>query len=125
MTVLEGATQKTRATTSPEMAKARGPKPATWLSSASDHELSFEAAAKLLHVSPTHLCALADAGVFGLVRLTKEGHRLLPKAGVLSFRAESRGRQARGLKAAMAATRKLGLYDAELAGLPLARADKR
>lgn len=76
-------------------------------------------------MSPTNLCALADAGAFGLVRHTKEGHRLLPKAGVLSFRAESRRRQARGLRAAMAATHKLGLYDAELAGLPLSRADKR
>lgn len=123
--VQERAIQTARATTSPEMAGAHRFKPAMWPNPANEHELTCKAASELLHVSLTHPYAVADAGVLGLVRLTKDGHRLLPKAGVLSFRTERRRRQARGLRAAMAAAQKLGLHDAALAELPLPLSSKR
>jgi excisionase family DNA binding protein len=84
-----------------------------------DDELTSEAAAKLLRVSRTHLNALADSGVFGVVRRTDGGHRRITKAALLKYKAKSQQRQAKGLDAMMAASQKLGLYDDELAGLPV------
>ncbi|MCP5285421.1 MAG: helix-turn-helix domain-containing protein [Burkholderiaceae bacterium] len=84
-----------------------------------DDELTSEAAAKLLHVSRTHLNTLADSGVFGAVRRTDGGHRRISKAALLKYKAKSQERQAKGLDAMMAASQKLGLYDKELARLPV------
>ena len=82
-------------------------------------ELTSEAAAKLLHVSRTHLNTLVDTGQLGEVRRTPGGHRRIAKAAVLAYKAASRERQARGLEAMMEATERLGLYEEELAGLPV------
>lgn len=91
----------------------------TTASAEEDDELTSEAAAKLLHVSRTHLNTLADSGAFGPVRRTDGGHRRISKAALLKYKAQSQERQAKGLDAMMAASQKLGLYDAELAGLPV------
>lgn len=84
-----------------------------------DEGLTSEAAAKLLHVSRTHLNSLADSGVLGVVRRTDGGHRRISKAALLGYKARSRERQTKGLDAMMAASQKLGLYEEELAGLPV------
>ncbi len=82
-------------------------------------ELTSEAASRLLHVSRTHVNSLADSGALGVVRRTDGGHRRISKAGLLKYKATSQERQAKGLDAMMAASQKLGLYDAELEGLPI------
>ncbi len=84
-----------------------------------DEELTSEAASKLLHVSRTHINSLADSGALGVVRRTDGGHRRISKAALLEYKALSRGRQSKGLDAMVAASQKLGLYDAELEGLPI------
>ena len=84
-----------------------------------DEELTSEAASKLLHVSRTHVNSLADSGALGVVRRTDGGHRRISKAGLLTYKALSRERQSKGLDAMVAASQKLGLYDAELEGLPV------
>lgn len=84
-----------------------------------DEELTSEAASKLLHVSRTHLNMLADSGALGTIRRTDGGHRRISKAALLKYKALSQERQAKGLDAMVAASQKLGLYDAELAGLPV------
>ena len=83
-----------------------------------DEELTSEAASKLLHVSRTHLNALADSGAFGVVRRTEGGHRRISKVALLRYKAESKERQTKGLDAMVATSQKIGLYDAELKGLP-------
>lgn len=87
--------------------------------SARGKELGSKAAAKLLHISLSYISELADAGVFRPTRRSKGGRRMLLRAAVLSYKSESRTRQAKGLKVAMAATHRLGLYDEELVGLPV------
>lgn len=84
-----------------------------------DEELTSEAASKLLHVSRTHLNTLADSGALGVVRRTDGGHRRISKAALLKYKALSQERQSKGLDALVAASQKLGLYDAELEGLPV------
>lgn len=82
-------------------------------------ELTSEAAAKLLHVSRTHLNTLVDTGQLGNVRRTAGGHRRIAKAAVLQYKAASKDRQAKGLDAMVEATERLGLYDNELDGIPV------
>jgi excisionase family DNA binding protein len=82
-------------------------------------ELTSEAAAKLLHVSRTHLNTLVDTGQLGEVRRTPGGHRRISKAAVLRYKAASKERQAKGLDAMVEASERLGLYDEELAGVPV------
>ncbi|MDB5999225.1 MAG: DNA-binding protein [Rhizobacter sp.] len=79
-------------------------------------ELTSEAAAKLLHVSRTHLNTLVDTGQLGAVRRTAGGHRRISRADVLRYKAASKERQAKGLDAMVQATERLGLYDNELDG---------
>ena len=81
-------------------------------------ELTSEAAAKLLHVSRSHLNTLADAGALGEIRRTAGNHRRISKAAVLEYKARSNERQTKGLDAMMDASQKLGLYDDELASVP-------
>lgn len=83
-----------------------------------DEPLTSEAAAKLLHVSRTHLNTLLDAGALGDVSRTVGGHRRISKAAVLAYKASSKARQAKGLDAMVQASQRLGLYDEELAGVP-------
>jgi excisionase family DNA binding protein len=83
-----------------------------------EEELTSEVAAKLLHVSRSHLNTLADSGVFGEIRRTEGGHRRIPKSALLEYRERSREHQAKGLDAMVEASQKLGLYADELAGVP-------
>lgn len=82
-------------------------------------ELTSEDAAKLLHVSRTHLNTLVDTGQLGEVRRTAGRHRRIPKAAVLQYKAASKERQAKGLDAMSEASERLGLYDQELDGVPV------
>lgn len=82
-------------------------------------EMTSEAAAKLLHVSRTHLNSLVDLGQLGPVRRTAGGHRRIPRAAVLQYKAASKARQAKGLDAMAEASRRLGLYANELDGVPV------
>lgn len=82
-------------------------------------EITSEAAAKLLHVSRTHLNSLVDSGQLGPVRRTAGGHRRISKASVLRYKAASKARQAKGLQAMGEASQRLGLYDHELDGVPV------
>jgi excisionase family DNA binding protein len=81
-------------------------------------ELTSEAAAKLLHVSRSHLNTLVESGRLGEVRRTPGGHRRISMAAVLQYKASSKSRQAKGLDAMIEASERLGLYDQELAGAP-------
>lgn len=83
-----------------------------------DDEITSEAAAKLLHVSRTHLNTLVESGVLGDVRRTAGGHRRISRAAVLEYKERSKARQAKGLDEMVEASRRLGLYDAELKGIP-------
>lgn len=83
-----------------------------------DDELTSEEAAKLLHVSRSHLNTLADSGALGEIRRTAGNHRRISRTALLAYKASSKERQSKGLDAMMDASRKLGLYDEELAGVP-------
>jgi len=80
--------------------------------------LTSAAAAKLLHVSRTHLNTLLDAGALGNISRTAGGHRRVSKAAVLAYKAESKARQAKGLDAMALASQRLDLYGDELADIP-------
>lgn len=71
-----------------------------------DDELTSEEAAKLLHVSRSHLNTLADSGALGEIRRTAGNHRRISRTALLDYKARSKERQAKGL------------YDDELAGVP-------
>lgn len=79
-----------------------------------DEALTSETASKLMHVSRTHVNSLADSGALGVVRRTGGGHRRISKAALLRYKALSKERQSKGLDAMVAASQKLGLYDAEV-----------
>ncbi len=83
----------------------------------SSEEITSEAASKLLHVSRTHLNALADAGVLGPVRRTEGGHRRLVKAEVMRYLKEAQDRQLKGVQDMMSASDELGLYEDEAKAL--------
>jgi excisionase family DNA binding protein len=82
-------------------------------------ELTSEEAAKLLHVSRTHLNTLVDEGALGDVRITQGGHRRIPRAAVLAYKEKSTLAQRRGLDKMTEASQRMGLYDGELEGLPV------
>ena len=83
-----------------------------------DELLTSEQAAELLHASRTHVNKLMDSGVLRNVSKTEGGHRRVPKASVLAYKAQSKARQAKGMERIADASRRLGLYEAELAGIP-------
>ncbi|SFT97623.1 helix-turn-helix domain-containing protein [Paraburkholderia aspalathi] len=86
-----------------------------------DDELTSESAARLLHVSRTHLNALVNSGALGEIRRTPGGHRRISKAALLAYRKDSKNRQRDGLNKMMNASRRLGLYNEELEGVPVRR----
>lgn len=93
----------------------------THVSQAADNaELTCEAAAKLLNVSPKYLYALVDEGRLPS-RTVKGGHRRIPRAAVLAYRKKMRAEQSEGLDRLMDASQRMGIYDAELDGLPVRR----
>lgn len=83
--------------------------------------LTSEEAADLLHVSRSHVNALADAGTLGEVMRTAGGHRRLSRAQVLAYKEQCKRTQAKGLEAMIAASEKAGLYDLELKAAPRRR----
>ena len=83
-----------------------------------EEALTSAQAAELLHVSRTHVNTLLDSGVLGPVMRTAGHHRRISKGAVLAYKEESKKRQARGLDVMVQATERLGLYDAELEGVP-------
>ena len=83
-----------------------------------DELLTSEQAAELLHVSRTHVNKLMDSGTLKNVSRTEGRHRRVPKASVMAYKAESKARQAKGMERMTEASRRLGLYEAELAGIP-------
>jgi excisionase family DNA binding protein len=74
--------------------------------------LSLEEAAQLLHVSRTHINKLIDTGKLGNIQ-TEGSHRRIGKSAVLTYKAESKARQAAGMATLIDATQRLRLYDAE------------
>lgn len=82
-------------------------------------DLTFDAAGKLLRVSPVHLNKLVLAGELGEVRTSAGGDRCLSNAVVLQYKAASKVRQAEGLAAMVEASNEMGLYDSELEGIPV------
>ncbi|CAB3774482.1 hypothetical protein LMG29542_07859 [Paraburkholderia humisilvae] len=86
-------------------------------------DLTSEEAAKLLHVSRTHLNALIDEGKLPSSR-TKRGHRRIPRTAVLAYREQTRAVQRQGLVLMTEASERLGLYDDELAGIPVRRKER-
>jgi excisionase family DNA binding protein len=83
-----------------------------------DVGLTSGGAARLLHVSRSHVNALADSGALGEVMKTAGGHRRLSRAAVLAYKEQSKRQQAKGLAAMMAATEEAGLYDLKLESAP-------
>jgi excisionase family DNA binding protein len=92
---------------------------------ADDPLLSSEEAAKLLHVSRTHINMLIDSGKLGEITRTVGGHRRIAKTAVLKYKAESKQRRARGFDVMVESSERLGLYDTEDAELRAAMKDKR
>lgn len=86
---------------------------------ADDEELTSEAAAKVLHVSRSHLDALVKSGQLGEIRSTAGGHPNISKAAVLNYKAASKERQAKGLDVMVEASERLGQYDHELIDAPV------
>jgi len=80
--------------------------------------LTSEQASKLLHVSRTHVNSLLDAGALGPLTRTAGGHRRISRSAVLAYKLQSKQRQAKGLEAMAEASRRLGLYEGELEGIP-------
>jgi len=79
--------------------------------------LTTEEVARLLSVSRTHVISLIKSHVL-MASQTSGGHRRISKAAVLAYKAEMKNRQAEGLDAMTAATADMGLYEAELEGIP-------
>jgi excisionase family DNA binding protein len=88
----------------------------------SDHNaMTISEAAKLLHVSRTHLNTLIDEGKLDRVHYTQGGHRRIQRAAVLAYKEESKTTQKKGLNRMVEASERMGLYDKELEGLPIRR----
>jgi len=84
-----------------------------------DDELTFLEAAALLHVSPAYLSTLVEAGKLGAAQREKRDEAIrLSRATVLDYREEVSARRRAGLDAMAAASEEMGLYDAELQGIP-------
>ncbi len=83
-----------------------------------DEFLTSEKAAELLFVSRTHVNKLMDTGTLQGVIRTEGGHRRVPKASISAYKAASKLRQASGLARMTEASQRLGLYEAELEGIP-------
>lgn len=85
----------------------------------SEAEKTSVEAARLLHVSRTHLNTLIEEGKIGGVRRIQEGHRRLRLSAVLEYKEETKVLQKTALNKTIAASQRIGLYDAELEGLPV------
>ena len=111
--------QRRRAAIRAVLSAVEFPGPAILATVADDEELlTSEQAAELLHVSRTHVNKLVDSGALGIVSKTIGGHRRVPKVAVMAYKTESKSRQAKGLERMSEASRRMGLYEDELAGIP-------
>ncbi|MDR3571328.1 MAG: hypothetical protein P4L81_03970 [Candidatus Pacebacteria bacterium] len=82
-----------------------------------DSKIDRNAGARLLFVSGSHLDALVRSGKVIPTSFGPTGpHRFL-KAALLSYKKKQKKRQRKGLKKMMAASERMGLYDAEIADL--------
>lgn len=88
---------------------------------ADDEVVTSEEAAKLLHVSRTHVNKLVEKGELGEVRKTEGGHRRILRSAVMSYKEKSKASQLKGLEQMMAASAALGHYDDEMNNVPLRR----
>jgi hypothetical protein len=74
--------------------------------------------ARLLHISRPYLDALVRSGELTVARITPDGRQWFSSAVLLAYKERLRARQRKGMKTMMEATRRTGLYEAELDGLP-------
>jgi hypothetical protein len=81
--------------------------------------LSSDEAPLVLRVSRECFDGLARTGKLVAIRRTRDGRRWFSMATLLAYEERSKVRQRAGLDRMMEATRRMGLYDAELEGLPL------
>jgi excisionase family DNA binding protein len=86
--------------------------------------LSGAEAALVLHVSRQYFDQLVRTGKLGPVRFTRDGHRRFAASNLLAYKKRFKVTQRAGLKKMMEATRRMGLYDAELDGTPPAVSKK-
>jgi excisionase family DNA binding protein len=105
LSALSGAKRSRAKAPAPVRRKSAGVK-------ADEPFLSLEEAAQLLHVSRTHINKLIDIGKLGEIQ-TEGPHRRIAKSAVVTYKAESKARQAAGMATMVDATQRLGLYDAE------------
>ncbi|MGF6774919.1 hypothetical protein P3T21_000106 [Paraburkholderia sp. GAS334] len=80
--------------------------------------LSSDEAALVLRVSCECFDGLVRTGKLVTIRRTRDGRRWFSMATLLAYKERSKVRQRAGLDKMMEATRRMGLYDAELEGLP-------
>jgi excisionase family DNA binding protein len=86
-------------------------------------DVSSEEAAKLLHVSNKFVDNLVVEGKLPGVRDGQSGRFRIPRASVLAFKEELKAAQKKGLDRMVEASERMGLYDAELEGMPDRRKD--
>ncbi|MEM5329549.1 hypothetical protein VSR34_23575 [Paraburkholderia sp. JHI2823] len=83
-------------------------------------ELTLDATARLLFVSPFHVRRLIDEGKLP-ARTDEEGIQRIPKAVAQAYREKMRKDQREGMERMMDASQRAGLYDAEIEDLPVRR----
>ena len=83
-----------------------------------DELLTSQDAAKLLHVSRTHMNMLIDTGKLGAVSITDGGHRRIARSVVLAHKKRAKARQVLGLAEMVGTSARLGLYAGEIANTP-------
>ncbi|ASL48089.1 hypothetical protein bAD24_III11865 [Burkholderia sp. AD24] len=82
-----------------------------------DSKINRNEAARLLFVSASHFDALVRWGKATPTSFGPTGPHLFLKAALLSYKKKQKKRQRKGLKKMMAASERMGLYDAEIADL--------
>jgi hypothetical protein len=83
-------------------------------------ELTLEATARLLFVSPFHVRKLIEEGKLP-ARTDEEGYQRIPRAAAQAYREKMRNDQRAGMERMMDASERAGLYDAETEDLPVRR----
>jgi hypothetical protein len=80
--------------------------------------LPSDEAALVLNVSPARFDGLVRTGELVATQRTRDGRRWFSMANLLAYKERTKVQQRVGLDRMMEATRRMGLYDAELEGLP-------
>jgi hypothetical protein len=81
--------------------------------------LPSDEAARVLHVSSAYFDGLARAGELVAIRRTRDGRAWFRMAHLLAFKERTKAEQQAGIDRMIEASRRMGLYDAELDKLPL------